>query len=469
MTPQSGRLSDAVLSKDGEKLYFLSASQDGLNLWETQLRTKETKIKIRLGKKRGGSLQWDFKKEALYALIDGQISTLDLEKEERKILPINGEIEYDKLKTYQYQLEHVYQRTKHIFYEPTFHHNNWDELYQTYKKYLPSIGNNYEFSDLLSEFLGELNVSHSGARYAGEDLKNKDETAALGIFMDNQYKGEGIKITEVIKGGPLDKAEFDIEPGMIITKIDGEPLTTAVDVAHFLNRKAGGFILLEVSGRQPSQIRVKPITLAEENALLYKRFVRINAKEVERLSKGRLGYVHIPGMADGPFRNVYEEMMGKYADKEGVLIDTRFNSGGDLVSDLAMFLTGEQFLTYATAEKEVGKEPYWRYLKPTVLLFNESNYSDGHCFAQAYTDLKIGKTVGMPVPGTCSWSGWETLSKGLRWGVVPVGVKNKSGQWMENNPTLPSFQVKNDPNVISKGQDEQLEKAVAELLSQLDA
>jgi C-terminal processing protease CtpA/Prc len=172
-------------------------------------------------------------------------------------------------------------------------------------------------------------------------------------------------------------------------------------------------------------------------------------------------------MSDGPYRNVYEEMMGKYHDTEGVIVDTRFNGGGDLVADLAMFFTGERFLTYATESREVGYEPTARWTKPTLAMFNEANYSDGHCFACGYTDLKIGKTVGMPTPGTCSFAGWESLPDGTRWGAVPISAKNKAGEWLENNETKPQFQIKNMPGEIENGIDRQLEKAIEELLKDL--
>jgi len=201
--------------------------------------------------------------------------------------------------------------------------------------------------------------------------------------------------------------------------------------------------------------------------LLYKRWVKKNQAEVDSLSGGKLGYVHIPGMSDGPYRNVYEEMMGKYHDSEAVIVDTRFNGGGDLVADLVMFFTGEKFLTYSTEAKVVGYEPTARWTKPTLAMFNEANYSDGHCFACGYTDLNIGKTVGMPTPGTCSFAGWESLANGIRWGAVPISAKNQAGEWLENNETRPQFEVKNMPGKIDKGIDEQLEKAVEELMKEI--
>jgi len=468
LTTHSSKLGDAVLSKDGEKLYYLSSFEDKNNLWETSLRSRETKMTIKLNS-RGGKLTWDKDKENLYLLSEGNISKLDLKEGKSEIVKISGDMFYDEVAEREKMFDHVYIRTKNIFYEPTFHGNNLDTLYMEYKKYLPHIGNSYEFAEMLSEMLGELNVSHAGARYRNQS-KNGDETASFGIFMDYDYKGEGIEIAEVIQGGPLDKAAFEIAPGMIIKTIDGKPISRDKDIAQYLNHKTGKFVLLEIidpNNKEPKQITMKPISLNEERGLLYKRFVRINRKEVEEKSNGKLGYVHIPGMSDEPYRSIYEDMMGKYYDAEGVIIDTRFNGGGDLVADLAAFFTGTSFITYATSDKVVGGEPTSRWTKPTLSLFNESMYSDGHCYASGYTDLNIGPSVGMPVPGTCSFAGWEGLSDGIRWGVVPVSAKNMAGEWMENNQTEPDIIIKNMPGIIDKGRDQQLEKGIEVLMEKV--
>jgi C-terminal processing protease CtpA/Prc len=101
-------------------------------------------------------------------------------------------------------------------------------------------------------------------------------------------------------------------------------------------------------------------------------------------------------------------------------------------------------------------------------MFNEANYSDGDCFACGYKELGIGKTIGMPVPGTCSWANWEVLEDGTtRWGVIPVSTRDINGNWMENVETKPDIQVRNEPGIISKGRDQQLEKAVEVLLDEI--
>ena len=468
LTIHSSLLSDAVLSKDGEKLYYLTRFEKDLNLWETEIRTKNTKMLISLDAK-AGSLQWDAKKENLFLLADGKIAKVDLKAAKTEPVKINSEMVLDADAERSYMFDHIWLRTNNIFYHSNFHGIDWKAMRTEYEKYLPHIGNDYEFAEMVSEMLGELNVSHAGGRFS-DNIDNGDKTASLGIFIDYSFTGEGLKITEVIKGGPLYKANFDVKPGMIIEKINGKTIESSIDAAFYLNRIEGEFTLLDIlapDGKR-KQLTVKPISSNDEGDLLYDRWVKQNEKEVLAKSNGSLGYVHIPGMSDGPYRTIYEEMLGKFNDKKGVIVDTRFNGGGDLVADLAMFFTGVPFLSYETEARVVGGEPTSRWTKPTLAIFNESMYSDGSCFASGYVDLKIGKTVGMPVPGTCSFAGWDRLPNGGVWGVVPVSAKNKAGEWMENNEIDPEIMVKNQPELIAKGTDEQLERSIQVLMKEVE-
>jgi C-terminal processing protease CtpA/Prc/WD40 repeat protein len=466
LTIHSAFMSDALLSKDNEKLFYLARFEKGLNLWSTNLRTKETKLELALDA-NSASMTWDKDKKFLFVLADGSIMKINPDGWKRENVSISGEMTLNATAERAAMFEHVWRRAKGMFYESTMHGAPWDALKPAYAKFLPHISNGYEFAELLSEMLGELNVSHSGARYSPSN-PDGDRTASLGIFADYTHTGDGIKIAEVLKGGPLDKAGLIVKPGFVIEQIDGETVAADRDWAQYLNRKAGRFTLLTIYDpvvKTRTQVTVKPISLGEENELLYRRWVRKNQEEVDKLSNGELGYVHIPGMSDGPYRAIYEEMMGKYHDRKGIVVDTRFNSGGDLVSDLAMFFTGQKYLTYGIESRDLGYEPTFRWTKPTVALFNEANYSDGHCFACGYTDLNIGKTIGMPVPGTCSFAGWESLQDGATtWGAVPISARDIKGRWLENVQTHPQIMVKNEPNKIAKGQDQQLEVAVKVLM-----
>jgi Tol biopolymer transport system component/C-terminal processing protease CtpA/Prc len=468
LTIHSSLIADAVLDKDGKFLYYLTRFEDKLGLWKTNLRTKDTKKIIDL-KANNGTLKWDSDHENLYLLSGGRLSTLDVEKEKSKSIKISGESKKTSPDLFEAAFDHVWLRTQKAFYDPTFHGVDWQKMYDEYKPKVAHIGNNQEFAELVSEIVGELNVSHAGARaIGGFNISNKDATGNLGIFYDSNNSANGIKITEVLKGGPLDKANIDVAAGDVITHIDGTLIDTSFDWAKLLNRKTGKFVLLTVENAQgeSNQFTVKPIDFWDQMGLLYDRFVDINEKEVLAKSDNQLGYVHIPWMGDPPFRNVYDVMLGKHFDKKGMVVDARFNGGGDLVADLAMFFTGESFISYETADKIVGGEPTSRYTKPLVSLFNESMYSDGHCYASGFEDLDLGTSIGMPVPGTCSFAGWESLPVGIRWGMVPVSAKNKQGEWMENNQTSPDILIKNMPSQLSNGVDQQLEKSIETLLEQ---
>lgn len=467
LTIHSSSLGDALVSKDGETLYYLARFEKGMNLWSTNLRTKETKMLVTLNT-NGGNLAWDKEQKTLFLLADGGISKIDPSSAKRDTVSISGEMVLNVAAERRQSFEHVWKTVKDSFYTAGYHGADWDGLKPVYEKYVPHIGNNYEFAEMLSELLGELNISHSGASYSAQG-SNQDETAALGLFADQAYKGVGIKVEEVIKDGPLDKPGNKVKPGMIIEAIDGETVAADKDPARYLNRKAGKkTLLLVVDGDKKFDVVVKPITAGEENRLLYTRWVRRNQEEVDRLSSGQLGYIHVPGMNDGAYRTAYEEVMGKYAMRKGVVIDTRFNGGGDLVADLAMFLSGKKFFEYTSDRRANGYEPNFRWTKPSISLANEANYSDGHCYAYMVKALNLGKLVGMPTPGTCTFAGWETLQDGVRWGVPHVGVKDSTtGKYLENLQTEPDIKVMNEYDVAIKGKDQQLEAAVAALMKEI--
>ena len=464
LTIHSSSLSDALVSKDGETLYYLARFERGVNLWSTNLRTKETKMILPLNA-NGGSMVWDKAQKNIFLLADGQISKIDPASAKRDNIALAGEEALDTDAERAAMFDHVWRRTRDTFYSKGYHGVDWVGLRPVYAKYLPYISDNVDLAEMLAEMLGELNISHSGATFTSS-LPTDDATASLGLILDQTYTGPGAKVVEVLKEGPLDRAAVAIKPGMIIESIDGRAIPADHDVAEFLNRKAGKNVLLGVAdGATKSDVVVKPVTIAEENRLLYTRWVKRNQDEVDKASGGQLGYVHIPGMNDGAYRSTFEDVMGKYATRKGVVVDTRFNGGGDLVADLAMFLSGKKFFDYTTDTRSNGYEPNFRWTKPSVAMANEANYSDGHCFAYAYKEQKIGRLVGMPTPGTCTFAGWESLPDGIRWGVPGLGVKDATtGKYLENSQTEPDIKVMNEYHIVSKGRDQQLEAAIAALM-----
>ncbi|HEX6307082.1 MAG TPA: S41 family peptidase, partial [Longimicrobiales bacterium] len=460
LTIHSSNLGGALVSADGETLFYLARFERGMNLWSTNLRTRETKMVLALNA-NSATMAWDSAQKQIFLLADGGISKIDPAGAKREAVSVQGEMVVDVDAERAAMFDRVWRRTRDTYYTAGYHGADWNALRPEYEKFLPHIGNEHEFAELLSELLGELNVSHSGARYS-DDPEGADATASLGIFFDYGHTGPGVRIVEVLRGGPLDRNGIGAREGTIILAIDGDTIDADVDFARLLNRKADRSVLLTLrDGSSTRDVVVKPISAVEENRLLYTRWVRRNRDEVEERSGGRLGYVHIPGMNDGAYRTTFEEIMGRYADREAVVVDARWNGGGDLVADLAMFLSGTRFFDYTTDTRSTGFEPHFRWTKPSVTISNEAAYSDGHCYSWMYQSLKIGPLVGMPVPGTCTFAGWESLQNGVRWGVPGLGVKDvATGRYLENWQTEPDVRVMNEYAIVSRGRDQQLETAV---------
>jgi tricorn protease len=290
----------------------------------------------------------------------------------------------------------------------------------------------------------------------------------LGLFYDLAFAGDGLKVAEVMAKGPLDKATSEVKVGTIVEKIDGQPIRANENYYPLLNRKAGQPTLLglyDPATKKRWEEVVKPISLGEENQLLYQRWVRSRRDEVERVSEGKLGYVHVQGMNDPSYRQVYEEILGRHANRDAIVVDTRFNGGGWLHDDLATFLAGKVYIEMVPRGQKIGSEPMFKWTKPSAVLVGESNYSDAHMFPYAYRAAGIGQIIGMPVPGTGTAVWWEQqIDPTLVFGIPQVGMLDTEGDYLENKQLEPDVKVRNEHEALTKGKDQQLLKAVELLL-----
>ncbi len=467
LTINSSNLGDAVLSKDGEKLYYLAKFESGYDLWQTELRTKETKILAKLNSKSSGQLYLDKDGKNLFMLANGQIEKITVEDGKKENVKIHGEMVLRPAQERDYLFEHIWRQVKEKFYRTDLQHVNWDFYKDAYSRFLPYINNNYDFSEMLSEMLGELNASHTGCRYRHTNPEG-DQTASLGIFPDDQYTGNGIRIARIMEEGPCDKSDSKLKAGVIIEKIDGNAIEQDTNYYPLLNRKKGKNTLLSVydpATGQRWEETVKPVSMGTEFELRYKRWIKKNRARVDTLSKGKVGYVHVRSMNDASFRTIYKEVLGLNANKEALVVDTRFNGGGWLHDDLATFLSGKPYLTFMPRGQNLGKEPQFKWRKPSVVVMSESNYSDAHMFPYTYRVLGIGKLVGMPIPGTGTAVWWEQLiDKTLVFGIPQVGMVSNDGKYLENTQLEPDIKVPQMPGDIAAGTDRQLDKAVELLI-----
>ncbi len=470
LTINSGNISSYQLSPDGEKLFFTARMEKGYDLWQTNPRTKETKL---LAKLDGGPAGLDISKDgkSLFVVSDGRIMKVDADNGKVSPVVVNGEMVLKANDERAYIFDHAWRQVTKKFYDPKIGGIDWKKYHDTYAKFLPYINNNYDFQELLSELLGELNASHTGGRYSPQQ-QNTDATASLGMLYDESYDGNGLKVMEVLEGGPFTNAKTKIKKGVIIEKIDGEEVSNDFDWAKLLNRKTGKNTLLSLydpETKQRWEETTKPISTGEEQGLLYQRWVNNNRKKVDELSGGKVGYVHIQGMNDGSYRTTYEDVLGKAADKEALIVDTRFNGGGWLHDDLVTFLSGKIYLKFSPQGiTPTSGEPRNKWTNPSTVLMSESNYSDAYIFPYAYHELGIGKLIGMPVAGTGTAVWWEQqIDPTLVFGIPMIATIGKEGRPTEGLQLEPDIKVVNDYKSILSGKDSQLQAAVKEMLEEI--
>ena len=468
LTVNSSHMGDAILNKEGDKVYYQASFEGGYDLWQRDLKEGSTKLILKNVGYGGFVADKDMKN--LYLCNGNSIKKVDLSNNSTKPIEFEADFNYKPALERQYLFDHVWRQVKDKFYDPNIHGVDWEGYRKTYEKFLPYINNNYDFKEMLSEMLGELNGSHTGARFrpAGPAL----QTAQLGAFFDPTYQGDGLKVQEIIKRGPFAVKKTDVTPGCIIESIDGEPIKAGADYNSLLDGKAGKNVRLGVKSAKGKKfdITIKAISQYELNNLLYKRWVDRNRQLVDSLSGGRLAYVHVQAMNSPGFRTVYSELLSdKNRNREAVIVDERHNGGGWLHDDLCTLLSGKQYQEFVPHGKVVGRDPFNKWVKPSCVMICEDDYSNGHGFPWVYKELGIGKLIGTPVAGTMTAVWWETLmDPSLVFGIPQVGCRDMRGVYNENTQLNPDVEVYNTPEDFINGHDTQLERAVKVMLQEID-
>ena len=466
ISPMSTDLIDFVV--DGNKLYFTSGADEGSFVWEYDTDDKDLKMSRKVS---DGRPYFDSSADGKTLFLFGD----SMRKFGSTLKPISYTATklLDPAAEREYMFDNIAREEAERFYTKDMHGVDWPAMTKAYRKFLPHIDNNYDFAEMVSEWLGELNVSHTGGRYRGTSPATASQrTASLGVLFDMAYTGPGMKIVEVLPQSPLYGQTPAVEPGAIVETINGTAVTTEMPLDRLLADAAGERTLvgLRDAGGTVRDIVVRPISTAKMSNLLYDRWVKARAADVDRLSKGRLGYVHISSMDDDSFRKVYSDLLGKYNDREGVVIDIRWNGGGRLHEDIEVLLSGQKYFTQEVRGDETCDMPSRRWNKPSIMLIAEPCYSNAHGTPWVYSNRGLGKLVGMPVPGTMTSVNWVTMQDPtLVYGIPVVGYRLPDGGFLENRQLEPDVKVANSPEDIVAGHDRQLETAVKELLKDIDS
>lgn len=466
LTENSTSISDYFVSPEADKLYYIApGTEGGRNLYVRDIRKDETKVLI---DGLSGGMAPDAKGENLFVLSNKGITKVSLSDGKKETVEYSAFYDRKPSAEREYIYDHALRQVNDKFYDPNLHGVDWNYYGEHYRKFLPYINNNRDFALLLSELLGELNASHTGGRFyaSGSSMP----VASLGAYFDDSYNGNGLKIVEVLKRGPLSTRKADVNPGDVILEIDGKEILPGKEYYSLLEGKTGRTTSLKIRKGDGTikTIKVKPISEGQEAELLYHRWVQRNEAIVDSLSDGKVGYVHVKGMDSPSYRTAYERVLGKYRNCDAVIVDTRYNGGGWLHNDLAILLSGKEYVRFMPRGKYIGSEPFSQWHKPSVMLVNESNYSDAHGAPFTYQTLGLGDIVGAPIPGTMTAVWWETqIDPTLVFGIPQVTNANIDGEPLENHQLTPDVIIYNKPDDVEKGIDAQLEGAVKQLLKKI--
>ena len=366
------------------------------------------------------------------------------------------------------------------FYDSALNNRDWDKIKDKYQDMAANAVDRYSFSRSISMMLGELNASHMGFRSSSSSLyKPKgwtDQTAHLGLIFDENHEGDGLKVKKVITKGPSDQEKSRIRQGEVISSINGVEVKQGDDVKEMLNGRIDRDIDLQVLATDEEKterdVTVRPITYSTARALMEDDVVRENKELVNKLSEGRLGYLHVERMMWSEFQKFEREIYAEGDGKEGLVIDVRNNGGGFTADHLLTVLVPPVHASTIPRGGGLGypgdRRVYATWTKPIVVLCNEKSFSNAEIFSHAIKNLKRGKLVGVPTAGGVISTGSKSI---MDLGTIRMPGRGwflPNGEDMERNGAVPDHIVWPLPGEISSGKDRQLEKAIEVLVQDVN-
>ena len=385
-------------------------------------------------------------------------------------IPFNAEFLLDRQNLYRLAFRQFYREYGAAFYDPDMNGVKWQALRDKYEPYLEGVETSEEFSNVLSEMVGEVNASHSEVTYVPSKV-SASQTAMLGIVFDTDYPGPGLKILKTIPKGPADK--LHLAPGDFILKFDGKEFIHSEEFYQGLEGKAGKSVEILVNSK-PIQdggrtLAIRPVSSLQLFALESENLVKQSKKTVEKLSDGKLAYIHIPEMTRPAVLQFNRELISDALLKEGLILDVRGNGGGNTHDEILQLLNK---LVYGYTQERDGKVesiPPRAFTKPVILLINQNSASDAEIFPAGFRALKLGKIIGTPTPGYVIGTREGTLIDGTSFRMPSRAFFLTDGKNLENLGVTPDILVENTPDQIASGRDHQLEVAIETLLSDIEA
>ncbi|HEX5273607.1 MAG TPA: S41 family peptidase, partial [Gemmataceae bacterium] len=486
--PARSEALEGAVSPDGTKVAYSSFEPDGsIDLWVASV-PRGNISRVSSGNLRPRGITWSKKHTNVVYFLDrdGQLrmarpglsgfdalfggSRGSSGGGDSAVVPFRVKMTVKRDEEFQEIFDQSWRALAENFYDGKFNGADWKAVRAKYRPLVKHVAMKEDLYALIHLMLGELNASHLGI--GGFGPVPEDFTADLGLIYDETYRGPGLKIAEVLKRGPADKRGLSLKPGEYVYSIDGTRVTEQTDVSKLLNGKTGETVVLQVTPnanadpRDPKALRRVEIQAGSRGTianLMYERWVENNAKRVAELSKGKLGYIHIPSMDKEGLDRFVRALYSDNFDKEAIVLDVRYNGGGATHDKVLNYLGGREHTLFRQrygGEGLVLRSDDRKWTKPLVLLINNRSYSDAEIFPSAFKTLGLGKVVGQATGGHVIGTINVPLIDGSVFRIPRIGVYNARGENMDKVGVTPDVAVETEPDQAARGIDAQLDRAV---------
>ena len=474
-----------TISPDGRWLLMTAsaAGQQNLYIYSLDELSREPAVARQLTSTAGNKADAQFTPDSreVFYLEQGRISVIPLENRQARGISVTAEMDVDFSQEKMEVFRQAWTYLREGFYDEKFHGVDWNAVRARYAPRIAGAQTSDEMRRLLNLMVGELNASHLGVnagRGGGGRGRGGPSAGRLGLGFDRaEYEASGrLKVSHVLPLGPAAITQ-QVSAGDYITAVDGTPITARTNLdevlSHAMNRRTELSVAAKPDAADRRQVIVRPISLGAEKNLRYREWVEWNREYVNKISGGKLGYVHMNDMSEGSLRRLYLDLDADNRAKQGVVIDVRNNNGGfvnayalDVLARRGYMMMTPRGLPTAPARSVLGQ----RALElPTILVTNQHSLSDAEDFTEGYRSLKLGTVVGEPTSGWIIYTGSQTLVDGSTMRMPGVRITTLDGTTMELNPRPVDVPVSRPIGESLLGKDSQLDVAVRELLKQLGA
>lgn len=392
----------------------------------------------------------------------------------RRRINFNVRVNVDRSAEWSEMFDDGWRTMKYRFYDPKMHGMDWDAMRAKYRPLVDFVGDRQELLNILNEMIGELNASHTGAapppRGPGAGGVS---TAHLGVELEPDAAAGRYRVTYIYEDGPADKDWVRVKVGDYLLAINGKPVKAGDEYWATLNNRLNRKVVVTFNSKPAEDgawnTRIEAISGGAYSQLRYERWVKERRQKVDELSGGRIGYIHIQAMNQPSLRK-FEKEIREFRNKEAMVIDQRWNGGGNIEQELLAILVQRQYQVWQPRGTEASGRPFAGFFGPKIVLQNWRSASNAEMFPAGFRALGLGKVVGTPTMGAVIGTGSYSLIDGstVRTPGVGVFLADSKRTNMENYGVQPDMLVDNKPEDTLAGRDRQLEAAVEDLMKQLN-